>query len=81
MDEQEVRQEIERLRRELADVTKSRDRLREMICDILPVDSPEVMEALVLEMMAQPARGIEDIIADLRRGEPCQYGEHWRGML
>ncbi len=74
MNEQEMQQEIERLRRELADVTKSRDRLREMICDILPMDSPEVTEALVLEMMEQPAQGIEDIIAELRRDEPPQQG-------
>jgi hypothetical protein len=72
MSEKEMLQEIERLRRELAEANESRNRLREMICAILPVDPPDVTEKLVLEMMQQPAQGIEDIIADLRRDEPPQ---------
>jgi hypothetical protein len=70
MSEQEMLQEIERLRRELADMTKSRDRLREMIYAIVPLDSPDVTEELILEMMQQPAQGIDDIIADLRSSTP-----------
>jgi hypothetical protein len=70
MSEQEMMNEIERLTRELEAANKSRDRLREMLCVILPMDSPEVTEKLVLEMMQQPVHGIEDIIADLLREEP-----------
>jgi hypothetical protein len=70
MSEQEMLAEIDRLRRELAEATESRNRLRELVCAILPVDPPDVTEKLVLEMMQQPAQGIDDIIADLRRDEP-----------
>ena len=69
MNEQELRDENERLRRGLAEATKSRDRLREMICAILPVEPPDVIEKEIEEMMSKPARGIDDIIEELRRGE------------
>ena len=68
MSEQEMLNEIERLRGELETANKSRERLREMLCLVLPVDPPEVTEKLVLEMLQQPVYGIEDIIADLRDG-------------
>ena len=70
MNEQELREENERLRRELAEVTKSRERLREIVCAITPVDPSDVMESMVQEMMQRPVHGIDDIIEDLRRDQP-----------
>ena len=75
MSERELLEENERLRRELADMTKSRERLREMVCALFPVDPPEVTEKLVLEMMQQPLCGIEDIIEDLLRDNPSDSRE------
>jgi hypothetical protein len=70
MSEQELLQENERLRRELEAANKSRERLREIVCALLPVDPPEVMERQVQEMMQGAVYGIEDIIADLLQKEP-----------
>lgn len=69
MTEQELRDENERLRRELETANKSRERLRAMICTILPVDSPELMEKQIQEMMKQPMVGIDDIVEELLREE------------
>jgi hypothetical protein len=65
MTEREMKDEIERLRAELAEANKSRERLREMICAILPVAPPEVMEREIEEMMRNPPSDITDIIADM----------------
>jgi hypothetical protein len=70
MTEQQLLQENERLRRELAEANKSRERLREMLCAFFPLDPPDVLEKQVLEMMQQPMHGIEDIIAELHCDEP-----------
>jgi endonuclease YncB( thermonuclease family) len=70
MSEKEMLEKIERLQRELAEANKSRDRLREMLCAVFPVDSPDVMEAMVVEMMQHPMQGIDDIIEELQRDEP-----------
>ena len=67
---QELRDENERLRRELEMVNKSCGRLREMICAILPVDPPELMEKQIQDMMKQPVTGIDDIVEELLRSEP-----------
>jgi hypothetical protein len=67
MSEQEMMQEIERLRRELETANRSRERLREIVCAILPLDPLQVMEKQIQKMMQGPVFGIEDIIADLRQ--------------
>jgi DNA repair exonuclease SbcCD ATPase subunit len=69
MIEQELRNENERLRRELAEAAKSRERLREMVCALMPVDSPDVLEKQIQEMMKLPVHGIDDIIEELSRDE------------
>jgi hypothetical protein len=69
MNEQELREENERLHRELAEKTKSRERLRELVCALMPVNSPDVMEKQVQEMMKLPVHGIDDIIEELWRDD------------
>lgn len=69
MNENEMREEIERLRRELDAANKSRERLREMVFAFFPIDPPEVMEKRVEEMMQQPMKGIDDIITELMADE------------
>jgi len=75
MTEPEMREEIERLRRELAIANTSRERLREMLCMVLAVPPPDIMEKEIEEMMKQPMFGIEDIIEELRRDGPDGWTE------
>ena len=65
MTEQEMVQEIDRLRRELAETRKERDYFHKVICHSIPVDPPEVMEEKIREMMKHPMYTIDDIIQDL----------------
>ena len=62
MSEKEMAQEIERLRHELVEVTRSRDRLREMICKLWPV--PEITPE-EFERMLKNARPVDEVLRDI----------------
>ena len=57
--------DIERLRQELAVAKSERTWVHRIVCRLLPIDDPDVVEKQVLEMMQQPRYGIEDIIQEL----------------
>ena len=67
MNENEMSQETERLRRELDEVTKSRDRWIELARAMFNLGPQEDMEKELQDLMNQPSYRIDDIIEDLRR--------------
>lgn len=66
MTEHEMQNEIERLRRELAEVTKSRDRMRVWLCQSLGFETdPDALEQELKEMETQSVREIGDLLRDI----------------
>lgn len=64
MTEQEMLQEIERLRRELADVQKDRNQLHKTLCSILPVEETEITPKQ-FEELRKSARDPAEVLRDL----------------
>ena len=63
MNEQELREENERLRRELAKMTASRERLMTWLCQAL--NFKPMSEEEIDEMMKRPGQDISDLLRDL----------------
>ena len=64
MNEQEMRQEIERLRRELAEVREDRNNLHKMLCSMIPVDRTEITQE-EFERAIQNAKTVDELFRDL----------------
>jgi len=63
MNEQEMQQEIERLRRELAEMTKSRNRLCDWFCQFngfKPLSEEEIEE-----LKKMPGRTVDELMRDI----------------
>jgi cell division septum initiation protein DivIVA len=66
MNEQELREENERLRRQVAELTKSRERLLDWLCQALRFETdPEVLEKEMEEMLRQPGRDAFDLLREV----------------
>ncbi len=66
MNEQELRDENERLRRQVEDLTKSRERLLEWLCQALRFENdPKVLEKEIEEMLLQPHRDAFDVLREV----------------
>jgi hypothetical protein len=66
MSEQEMMSEIERLRIQVADLTRSRERLVKWLCQALRFETdPEVLEREIKEMEYLPPRDVNDVLRDL----------------
>ena len=70
MSEQELVEENERLRRELAAMTKSRDRFREWLCQAFGLETdPDVLEKELQEMLVRmetrPSRDVHGLLRDI----------------
>ena len=66
MSEQEMLNEIDRLRQELAVMTRSRERLMKWLCQALRFETdPEVLEREIKEMEYLPPRDVNDVLRDL----------------
>ncbi len=63
MSENEMAQEIERLREELAEMTKSRDRLCTWLCQAMRL-APMTNEELE-EMRDRPGKDVQELLRDL----------------
>lgn len=64
MNEQEMQQEIERLRRELADVREDRNSLHQMLCSMIPVEEMD-MTPEQFEEIRNRARPVDEVLRDL----------------
>ena len=64
MSEHEMQQEMERLRRELADVRRDRDHLHKMVCDLLPVEKLEITPE-EFERIKTEARDPAEVLREL----------------
>jgi hypothetical protein len=65
MNEQELRAENERLRRELAGIREDRDQLHKMVCGMLPLDEMDLTEDELKEMREKNVT-ILDLLHDPR---------------
>jgi hypothetical protein len=74
MNEQEMREEIERLRREVAEVREDRDQLHKMLCGMLPFEEIQLTEEDLKDMREKNVT-IIDLLQDPRfSGEPLTNG-------
>jgi hypothetical protein len=64
MSEQEMLQEINRLRRELAEVREDRNSLHKTLCGMLPVDRTEITPE-EFEEIRRRARPVDEVLRDL----------------
>ena len=64
MSENEMRQEIDRLRGELADIRADRDRLHKTLCRVLPFEPVEITPEQLAEI-ARRARPVQEALRDL----------------
>ncbi|MBI2808155.1 MAG: hypothetical protein HYX68_24480 [Planctomycetes bacterium] len=64
MNEQEMREEIERLRRELAEVRADRNSLHKIVCSMIPVEEMD-MTPEQFETIKNAARPVSEVLRDL----------------
>jgi hypothetical protein len=64
MNEQEMREEIDRLRRELAEVREDRNSLHKTLCSMIPIDRTEITPE-EFEALAKSARSVDELLRDI----------------
>lgn len=64
MSQQEMQQEIERLRRELANVREDRNQLHKMLCSMIPIDRTEITPEEFAELVKN-AKPVDELMRDL----------------
>ena len=66
MSEQEMREDNERLRRQVAELTKSRERLLNWLCQALRFETdPEVLAKEIEELLRQPPHDAFDVLREV----------------
>jgi hypothetical protein len=64
MSEQDMAQEIVRLKRELEAANKSRERWREMLCAFIPIDKTEITPE-EFERMKKTAKPVDELLREI----------------
>jgi hypothetical protein len=64
MTEQEMLQEIDRLRRELAQVREDRNNLHKMLCTMIPIDRTEITPE-EFDKLIKTAKNVDDLLRDI----------------
>jgi hypothetical protein len=57
--------QIEAITRDLARARKERRWVHKLVCGMIPIDPPEVVEAELIELMKGPWYSIDDLLTDL----------------
>lgn len=74
--EQELRTEIERLRKENAELEAQRDAAIERMCRAMNVPGPAEAERLVVELQGKPSVGFEVVLERLKRNSDAAAQQH-----